>query len=131
MALPTISNTDASHLTILARTKAAKECNRPEHDLRLLLAHVRMLDILEHNSAELSDHSDHSDEEHEEQAASPRQHGPEYERIRPYHPKRASKDADKDELEELFDFEYDGQPKVATTASRVSVKEVEVEDWDA
>lgn len=130
MPLLAASGTDPSHLTVLARTKAAKECNRPEHDLRLLLAHVRILDILEHTSAELSDHSD---DEHEAQAqvATPCQHGPEYERKRPYHPKRVSKNAEQDELADLFGHEYDGHPKAATTPTLVSIEEVEIEDWDA
>ena len=129
MPLLAAPSTDPYHLTIVARKKAAKECNRPEHDLRLLLAHVRILDILEHTAAELSDHSD---DEHEVQvqASSPIQHGPEYERQRPKHPKRVSKTPE-DQLDELFDFAYDGQPKVAASATLVSIEEVEIEDWDA
>jgi len=127
LAVSTI--TDPARLTVVARRKAAKECNRPEHDLRLLLAHVRILDILEHTAAELSDHSD-DEHEAEVHASLPIQHGPEYERKRPKHPKRVSKTAE-DELDELFDFEYDSQPKVAAAATLVSVEEVEIEDWDA
>ncbi|KAK5942709.1 hypothetical protein PMZ80_005275 [Knufia obscura] len=127
MPLHTFSGTDPSHLTTLARSKVSKESNRQEHDLRLLLAHVRILDTLEHSAAELSDHSD---DEHEAQASSTMQHGPEYERQRPRHPKRVSKDTEK-ELEDMFELEYDGQSQVATTATRVSVEEVEIEDWDA
>lgn len=122
MPLPACSSIDPLHLSVLVRSKAARECDRPERDLRLLLAHVRILDVLEHSDAELSDSSE---DERDQQSCSREKHGAEH---RPCHPQHASKKAEEDDLADLFESEYDGQPKIAVAATVVSVQEVSVED---
>ena len=127
MALPAYSGLEPSHLTLVARRKAARECNRPEQDLRQLLAHVKMLDILERNETESSDSSD--DEPEHFLPSEKRQL--EFERLRPSLPRERSKTTKHGELEASFQGEHNGQPSVAMSAAMVSVEEVEIEDWDA
>jgi len=122
MPLPAYSSIDPFHLSVLARSKAARECNRPERDLRLLLAHVRILDVLEHSDVELSDSSE---DERDQQPCSRDKHGTEH---RPCQPRHGSKSAEEDDLADLFESKYDGQPKIAVTATTVSVQEVSDED---
>lgn len=122
MPLPAYSSIDPFHLTVLARSKAARECNRPERDLRLLLAHVRILDVLEHSDLELSDSSE---DERDQQPCSRDEHGTEH---RPFQPRHGSKNAEEDDLVDLFESKYDDQPEIAVPATTVSVQEVSDED---
>lgn len=40
-------------ISSLARSKAARECSRPEHDLRILLGHIQVLDHVERHPTDL------------------------------------------------------------------------------
>jgi len=122
MPLPAYSTIDSVNLGALARSKVARECNRPERDLRLLLGHIRILDVLEQSDAELSDSSeDESNQQSDSQERSGAQ-------PQPCPTQRTSKDAEEDDLADLFVFEYDGKPRVAMAAAVISVSEVAVED---
>ena len=112
MALHVIEREDSLQFTALARGKAARECRRPEHDLRILLAHIKILDQLEHGEAPSAPH-----------------HGSEYERKGPALNKRKSAHViEKDEMNELFDTP--SSVHVQTAPSLVTVQELEEDDWD-
>ena len=112
MPLRVIQRGDSLQFTALARSKAARECRRPEHDLRILLAHIKILDQLEHGQAPSAPH-----------------HGSECERRRPaLHKRKSAHVIEEDELNELFDTP--ASVHVETASSLVTVQELEEDDWD-
>ena len=109
MSLRIAQGLNSTQLTTLARSKAARECNRPEHDLRLLLAHIKMLDQLEHSSAQMTTQTERATQQ------------------RPSHQRRESaKPTEVDELEELFT----STSTIPTAPSLVTVEEIDEDDWD-
>lgn len=123
LVLPPTEN--SRQLTALARGKAQRECSRGDHDLRLLLAHIKILDQLEHNAAEV-----YETENRRKSEKSQVQHSQEYERKRPnLHKRESSAVSEKDELDELFI----APSTVATAPALVTIEELDDDDddWNA
>lgn len=107
-------NLEQNYVRSMARVKAMRESARPEHDLRLLLAHVNLLDKLDHNEAEFNS-----------QPASRQRSSVEYERKRPNHRRRESHQYTDDDEKDTYDSYHTA---VVTSATLVSVEEVEDDD---
>lgn len=107
----------------LARSKAARECSRPEHDLRVLLGHIQVLDRLERSPADL-----YLEQQAKPQPPSSVQHNQEHIRNRPAAQKRKSSHAvTKAQSDELF---VASSAPLATPATLVTVEELCEDDWD-
>lgn len=112
-------------LTALARGKAQRECSRGDHDLRLLLAHIKILDQLEHSAAEVYER----ETKRKSQSTPPAAQHQEYERKRPnLHKRENAAVSRKDELDELF-----VPPSTISSApALVTIEELDDDDdWDA
>ena len=107
MPIRVVQGVNSTQLTALARGKAARECNRPEYDLRLLLAHIKILDQLEHSAAEISSKSSIEQERNSQREVSQTQ--------------------ELDDLNELFI----PASTLASSPSLVTVEELGEEDFDA
>lgn len=105
----------SAHIGRVARRKATRESSRPEQDLRLLLAHVRILTHIEHNEPELYG-----------QEQSPTSHtssrGPEYERKRPDKSRQETQSVEKHDYDALFEY--------IVPSSEISVEEIDDYEWD-
>ena len=108
MPIHVIQGINSTQLTALARGKAARESNRPEFDLRLLLAHIKILDQLEHSAAQMSSKSTIQQQKPEIQ--------------------HQSECSENDDLEDLFA----ASTTLAAAPSLITVQEVELDDdWDS
>jgi len=107
-------NIESSYVLSMARVKAMRESARPEQDLRLLLAHVNLLDKLDHSIAEYN------------RPASRRRRSEE--RKRPaYHRRESHQYIDDDEKD---DYASQHIEAVIPSVALVSVEEVEVGEDD-
>lgn len=107
----------------LARSKAARECSRPEHDLRVLLGHIQVLDRLERSPADL-----YLEQQAKPQPPSSVQHNQDSTRCRPTAQKRKiTQTLTKGQSDELL-----VGPSVAliSPAALVTVAELGEDDWD-
>lgn len=113
MPILVTSGLNSTQLTALARGKATKECQRPEYELRLLLAHIRILDQLEHSAAEMAPPKSLIEQKRPE--------------IQQQH--ESSDLTETDDLEDLFV----ASSTLAVAASSVTVQELELDsdEWDA
>lgn len=110
----------SARISQVAQHKASLESSRPEQQLRLLLAHVRILDIIEQNEAALY--------ENEAPTKSPsKTRAPEYERKRPCKPSRESLVIEKEAFDLLFEYIVPSSDDSPPS----SPEESEFEEWYA
>lgn len=111
----------SAHISRVAHRKASIESSRPKQDLRLLLAHVRILDSLEQQEAELY-------ETQSPTKSKSTTRGPEYERKRPSQPtRRESPPTEKEAFDLLFEYVVPSSEDSPPT----SPEESSFEEWYA
>lgn len=103
----------SAHIGRVARRKAIRESSRGEQSLRLLLAHVRIIDHIESEAALY-------DEAQSPTSPSPATRGPEYERVRPCKASQRHPSVETFNIESYF----------AYVVPVSECLEVDIEDWD-
>lgn len=111
-------NVEPGYVLSMARVKAMQESRRPEHDLRLLLAHISLLDKLDHSVCEVVVPTNTN-----------RRAGSSSQRAS-VHPRRASHQSVDDQEKDSYDSL---RAPVVTASTTISVQEIsddeEEYDW--